>query len=68
MNEAAGSPDSDFDLAFGFVGNEMQINILSGFDPGDLEGETGEGDLAIAIGNARMAKAKDVLGGSERRR
>ena len=68
MNEAAGSPDSDFDLAFGFVGNEMQIDILSGFDAGDLEGETGYGDLAIPIGNARMAKAKDVLGGSERRR
>ena len=62
MNEAAGSPDSDFDLAFGFVGDEMQIDILSGFDPWDLEGETGEGDLTIAIGNARWRRQKISLG------
>ena len=62
MDQFVRGPDANFDLVPGFVRDEMELNILSGFNLRDLEGLACKRDAAIAISHAVMLDAKDVLG------
>ena len=62
MHQTTGNPNADLGLAFGLVGDKMQVNIFSGFNAWDLQGISAQGDFAIAIRNALKMNAEDILG------
>jgi len=55
VNELVRSPNADLDQVFGFIWDEVKIDIFSRLNARDLEGMSSERDTAIAIGGAAVA-------------
>ncbi len=61
MNQLLVSPKPNLNQVLGFIGDQMQFHLFSGFNPWDLEGLTANRDFAIAIRYPFVADAEDIF-------
>ena len=58
-------PNADLDQVFGLIRDEMELDVVSGFNARDLKRIAANGDLAIPIGRPGVMQTKDIFGRGE---
>ena len=65
VNQLVGGPNADLHQVFSLIRDEMELDVVSGFNAKDLKRISANGDLAIAIGRPGVMQTKDIFGRGE---